>query len=218
MIASEEFSTKEKDSLIVAVLEHVPFDGWSDTALVAAANQTDFGVNSARRLFSRGGPSMIEYYSSWADRGMVDSVMAHSIQDLGIRRKVGHIVRTRFEGNEKYREAIRRALACLALPQNTLLSIKCLYKTVDSVWFLVGDKSTDFNFYTKRALLAGVYSATLLYWLEDESNGQNDTWNFLNRRLDDVIRFGSLRKNIQGIIPDHNSTFSMFGRFFKSPY
>ena len=68
------------------MLEHVPFDGWSDVALVAAANQTEFGVNAARRVFNRGGPSMIEYYSSWADQSMINGVMANDIQDLGVRR------------------------------------------------------------------------------------------------------------------------------------
>ncbi len=156
---------------------------------------------------------MIEYYSSWADQSMINGVMANDIQDLGVRRKVSHIIRTRLEQNEKYRDAILRALACLALPQNTLLSMKCLYRTVDTVWFLVGDKSTDYNFYTKRTLLAGVYAATLLYWLEDESDAYEDTWSFLNRRLDDIINFARLPKTVQGIFPNPSSLFSMFRRF-----
>ena len=204
MAVSNKFFDKDKDSLILAVLEHAPFDGWSDDTLVTAANQIGFGVNTARRIFNKSGPSMIEYYSSWADRRMIESVKAHSINELGVRRRVGHIVRTRFEQNERYREAIRRALACLALPQNAILSMKCLYRTVDSIWFLVGDKSTDYNFYTKRTLLAGVYGATLLYWLDDMSEEYQETWEFLDRRLDGIIRVGRFQKVIRGIFPDHN--------------
>jgi ubiquinone biosynthesis protein COQ9 len=87
-----------------------------------------------------------------------------------------------------HREAVRRALGLLALPHNAPVAATTLWRTVDAIWYAAGDTATDFNYYTKRGLLAGVYSATVLYWLEDRSEGLADTWTFLDRRIGDVMR------------------------------
>jgi ubiquinone biosynthesis protein COQ9 len=92
---------------------------------------------------------------------------------------------------------VRRALALLSLPFNAGLALKLLYKTVDAMWYAAGDTSTDFNFYTKRATLAGVYSSTLLYWLADRSPGSEATWDFLDRRIDDVMKIEKLKSRVK---------------------
>jgi ubiquinone biosynthesis protein COQ9 len=190
-----------RDKLLVAALGHVAFDGWGEKALLTAAEETGIGADAARRAFPRGVASLIEYHSAWADRRMAEGLAQEALDGLGVRRRVAAAVRIRLRQNEAYREAIRAAVAHLALPHNGLLSLKCLYRTVDTVWFAVGDKSTDFNFYSKRALLASAYGATLLYWLDDQSEGREQSWAFLDRRLEDVVRIGRIRGNIERILP-----------------
>src|SRR4029077_14179482 len=99
------------------------------------------------------------------------------------------------------REAARRALALLALPLNAGLGLKLLYRTVDAMWYAAGDTSADFNFYTKRAILAGVYSSTLLYWLNDRAEGSEATWSFLDRRIDDVMKFEKFKDRVRNWQP-----------------
>ena len=94
-------------------------------------------------------------------------------------------------------EATRRALALLSLPFHAGRGLKLLYRTVDAMWYAAGDTSTDFNFYTKRATLAGVYSSTLLYWLSDRSPGGEATWAFLDRRIDDVMKIEKLKSQVR---------------------
>ena len=128
-------------------------------------------------------------------------------------------VRSRLERVQPHREAVRRGLAALALPQNTPLALKSLYRTVDAVWYGIGDTSTDWNFYSKRAILAGVYGATLLYWLDDRSEGQARTWDFLARRLDDAIAvpraLGQRVDRLRKLLSDAPSPFRRFDRAFR---
>jgi ubiquinone biosynthesis protein COQ9 len=119
---------------------------------------------------------------------MMAAMEEANVAAMRTRDRVAFAVRVRLEANTAHREAIRRALAILALPTNAPVSIAALYRTVDAVWYGAGDTSVDFNFYTKRGLLAGVYMATLVHWLDDASEGQEKTWTFLERRLDDVLK------------------------------
>jgi ubiquinone biosynthesis protein COQ9 len=105
-----------------------------------------------------------------------------------VREKAAKAIRLRLEANFRNREAIRTALTALLMPQNAGLAARLLYKTVDAIWYAIGDRSTDFNFYTKRGLLAGVYTATLFYWLNDKSEGAAATWTFLDRRIAEVMK------------------------------
>jgi len=119
------------------------------------------------------------------------------VANLKIRDRIKSAVRIRLERHAGEREAARRALALLSLPFNTPLALRLLYKTVDAMWYAAGDTSTDFNFYTKRATLAGVYSSTLLYWLADRSPGSEATWGFLDRRIDDVMKIEKLKSQVK---------------------
>ena len=119
------------------------------------------------------------------------------VAGLKMRERIKGAVRIRLERHAGEREAVRRALALLSLPFNAGLALKLLYKTVDAMWYAAGDTSTDFNFYTKRATLAGVYSSTLLYWLNDRSPGSEATWGFLDRRIDDVMKIEKLKAQVR---------------------
>jgi ubiquinone biosynthesis protein COQ9 len=187
--------------LLDATLNHVPFDGWTLTALQRAAADLDLDAATAVNAFPGGAAELIAFHSEEADRRMLDELQPLDLPAMRVRDRIAAAVRLRLEQNAEHREAIRRALAFLALPQNGPLGLKCLYRTVDAMWYAAGDTSTDYNFYTKRLLLSGVYSSTLLFWLNDESEGSAETWAFLSRRIDEVLKIGgNLGKGVKTLL------------------
>ena len=176
-----------RDQVIEAILPDVPFDGWSGAVLTAAARRLGIDDGEIAVLFPRGGRDAVAGFSHWADRRMSDALAAMDVPAMKVRERIAAAVEARLAVLEPHREAVRRALALLALPQNLGLGAKLLYDTVDAMWYAAGDTATDFNFYTKRGLLAGVYAATTLYWLDDRSPQAEATRAFLERRLADVM-------------------------------
>src|SRR6185369_12054775 len=134
--------------------------------------------------------------SERADERTVEGLENAGVAALKIRERIKLAVRFRIENTVGGKESVRRGLALLALPLNSPLGLKLLYRTVDAIWYAAGDTSTDFNFYTKRATLAGVFSSTLLYWLNDRSEGNEATWSFLDRRIDNVMRFEKWKADV----------------------
>src|SRR5271167_4949274 len=170
---------KARDQLLLATLPNVPFDGWSIAALREAARGLGISEAEAMALFPRI-VDCVEWFSRWADREMLARIEGAEFQQLKVRERVAGAVRARLAVLEPHREAARRGLVVLALPVNAPLGMRLLYDTVDAIWYAAGDTATDFNFYTKRALLAGVYGATMLYWLDDRSPDSIDTHDFLD--------------------------------------
>ena len=179
---------QQRDRLIEAMLPHVPFDGWTMDALIMAAQDLEIDVAEARRHFAGGQRDLIAWHSSMADRRMLLALQDMDLPGMKIRERIRTGVLTRLSQNEEHKDAIRKALSFLTLPTNAVLASKLLYRTVDDIWFAAGDNATDWNFYTKRGLLAGVYSSTLLFWLSDQSEGHKDTEAFLDRRIDNVMQ------------------------------
>jgi ubiquinone biosynthesis protein COQ9 len=186
----------QRATLIEAMLPDVPFDGWSRATLRAAARRIGMPVAEALALFPAGPADFAACFSRWADRRTLDRLERMPLDQLRVPERVALAVNTRLEIVEPWREAVRRALTILALPQNAPLAMRLLYETVDGIWYAAGDSATDFSFYTKRATLAAVYAATLLYWLEDRAAGSADTRAFLDRRLAGVARFGEARQRL----------------------
>ena len=182
-----------RDQLLDAALEHVPFDGWSQTALDAAAKDLGLDPEIARSAFPSGPIALIEYHAARADRLLEQALKEAGLEAMRIRERIAHAVRLRLEQNAEHREAIRAALPVLAQPRHGPHALRSLYCTVDTIWFAIGDRATDFSFYTKRALLAGVYLSTLLYWLNDGSENTQESWAFLDRRIADVMRIQKMR-------------------------
>jgi ubiquinone biosynthesis protein COQ9 len=187
----------QRAALIEAMLPEVPFDGWSRAALRSAARRIGVPAVEGLALFPHGPADFAACFSRWADSRMLDRLERLPLDQLRVPERVALAVNTRLEIVEPWREAVRRALTVLALAQNARLAMRLLYETVDGIWYAAGDSATDFSFYTKRATLAGVYAATLLFWLEDRSAGSADTRAFLDRRLADVARFGEARHSLQ---------------------
>lgn len=176
-----------KDALLAAILPDVPFDGWTAAALARAAERVGLDPAELRSLCPGGPRDLIAWFSHWADRETLRALEVRDLSELKVHERIATGVEARLAVLAPHREAVRRSLALLSAPQNLALGAKLLYDAVDAIWYAAGDTSTDFNFYTKRALLAGVYAATTLYWLDDRSPGSTDTLAFLDRRLRDVL-------------------------------
>jgi ubiquinone biosynthesis protein COQ9 len=197
MIAPPE-RLPERDAAILGMLPHVPFDGWSKRALRAGVRAAGMPADEADMLFPLGTVDMIETFCDLADRRMEEAAKALPAAKPGAR--VRAVIALRLEQNRLYKEAVRRALAVLALPQNTRAAAACTARTVDAIWHAAGDRSADFSWYTKRAILAAVYSATVLYWLRDTSMDDAATLAFLDRRLAGVSRVTRLRRRAEGLL------------------
>lgn len=183
-------SEESRIQLLEAALPHVAFDGWSLKALQAGARDLELDPVDAQNLFPGGVAELIEAFSAHIDHQMMVGLEARDLPAMKVRERISAAVQLRLELLEPHREAIRRGLTYLAMPQNAQLGLTCLYKTVDAMWFAAGDRATDYNFYSKRLLLAGVYSSTLLFWLNDRSEGYVDSWAFLDRRISEVLKVG----------------------------
>ncbi|MBL8671231.1 MAG: COQ9 family protein [Alphaproteobacteria bacterium] len=179
-----------RERILSAALLHVAFDGWSARSLRAGAE--DAGADAAHLMmaFPGGVDDAIALFVARADREMTAALEARDLSGLKVRERVALAIRLRLEQAEAHKEAVRLALAHWALPHNAPRALASLCRTVDAIWWTIGDTSVDFNYYTKRGLLAGVYAATLLYWLDDRSDGNAATWAFLDRRIAEVLRVG----------------------------
>ncbi len=184
---SKADAEQKKEVLLLAMLPEVPFDGWARNAMRTAAANAGLDESEVAALFPGGPRDVIAWFSHWADEKTLAEVTASKPRGLKTRERVALGVRTRLDILLPHREAVQRALSLLAMPGNLPLGTRLLYDTVDAIWYGAGDTATDFNFYTKRGLLAGVYVATTLYWLDDRSEGAAATGEFLERRLTEAL-------------------------------
>jgi ubiquinone biosynthesis protein COQ9 len=183
----------ERDAALVVLLDLVPIHGWSIRSLQQAVGEaTDLSL-----LFPGGTPDLIEAYCDLADRDMEQDAANADFDGLGLTKRVRAVIALRLDRQRPNRDAIRRAIAVLSLPSFAPLSARITARTVDSIWFAAGDRSADFSWYTKRAILAAVYAATLLYWLRDYGEDDAATLEFLDRRLAGVGRFGKAKARLE---------------------
>ncbi len=184
--------TDVKTRLLEAAKPHVPFDGWSETTLRLAAAEAGIDRAMVDAVCPRGAVDLALAYHEAGDAAMVDTLQAADLGAMRFRDRVGFAVRTRLDLVED-RELVRRGMTLFALPQHAADGTGALWRTADRIWTALGDTSRDINWYTKRATLSGVYGATVLYWLGDQSEGQARTWEFLDRRIDDVMQIEKVK-------------------------
>jgi ubiquinone biosynthesis protein COQ9 len=189
--------TARKDALLEAMLPDVTFDGWSRVSLHAGAKSLGLDESDMLQLFPEGPGEAALWLDDWADRRMLAALEQMDLPALKVRERVAAAVEARLEVLAPHREAVRRAIALKATPFGAIRAARILYRTVDAIWYAAGDTATDFNFYTKRSLLAAVYGPTILYWLNDRSDGSADTHEFLRRRLADVMKLPQLGQQIR---------------------
>jgi ubiquinone biosynthesis protein COQ9 len=186
-----------KAAVLAAALLRVPAEGFSDAVLKAAAAEAGVEARDIPRLFPDGALSLVEAMSDAADNEMQARLAKTKLAQMKVRERIAKAVKTRIDILRSNKDAARRAAAFLTLPPHAAKGATLLYRTVDAMWRAAGDTSTDFNFYSKRAILAGVYSATLLRWFTDDGEDEAETDAFLARRIDDVMRFEKLKSQIR---------------------
>ena len=175
-------------AIIAAALVHIPFDGWTSEALVAGAAEAGFTADDVARLFPGGAVDAVVMHSALADAAMIEAFEAMADKPDRVHLMIREMILIRLDQVAAHKEAVRRGLTLLAVPANALASARALYATVDAMWRAAGQRDTDISFYTKRATLAAVYSATLLAWIADTSGERAVIEGFLDRRLQDVAR------------------------------
>ncbi len=195
MLGTMPAESSPRDPILLATLNHVAFDGWSDAALAAGAREAGADPDLVRILFRGGLRDLAAAFSDWADRSMIAAIEADAIPlaDRRVRERIEALTFARFTVLAPYREAARAVLGFLALPSNADLALTLTARTADAIWRPAGDRATDFSYYTKRGLLGSVLVATTLYWLDDRSEGSEATRRFLNARIDNVIALQALR-------------------------
>ncbi len=181
-----------KDRIIGTALPAIPFEGWTLDALKAAAIESGYDSAMVRAVFPGGIADAVSHFACMADRAMAEAYKAADTHGLKVREKIAHAVWARFEYLAQHKEAERLAVAFWMRPMRKFAAAKIVWTTADMIWTLAGDTATDYNRYTKRALLSGILTATTLYWLNDESRGHKDSRAFLDRRIDNALAIGRI--------------------------
>ncbi len=202
----------EKRAILAIAIDNAPFDGWGDKALARAARQAGYDDIMAARAFPEGSRDLLDFYLSEADRLMIEGCAELDLAGMKIRERITAIIRLRLDQAGPHREAVRRALAKIALPGHAPLAIRRLGRTMDAIWRLAGDNATDFNWYTKRGLLSAVYLSTLLFWLNDESEDFQESWAFLDRRIGGVMKIQQRKFKRDGRRRKLPSPWELLGR------
>jgi ubiquinone biosynthesis protein COQ9 len=188
---------KASTEIISHALPLIPFDGWNIQTLGKAAIKAGYKKTDVVRVFSGGAIEAVDAYSRMADNQMLEALSHYHLDNMKIRTRIATAVRLRLELQTPNREAIRRAVAMHSLPFYAHRGLRALYETVDNIWYGIDDSSTDFNFYSKRLTLAAVYSSTLLVWLDDDSIGQEYSWTFLDRRIENVMKIEKTKHQVR---------------------
>ncbi len=184
------------ERLLDAALAHVPFDGWSETSFRAAIADSGVTDGLARALYPRGGVDLALAYHRRGDRLMQERLAETDLAALRYRDRVATAIRVRLEVVDD-KEAVRRGSTLFALPMHAADGARAIWGTADAIWTALGDTSRDLNWYSKRVTLSAVYSATVLYWLGDDSIGHQSTWDFVDRRIEDVMKIEKLKASVR---------------------
>jgi ubiquinone biosynthesis protein COQ9 len=175
--------------LAPGIAANAAFDGWSDAARDMAAQAEGIDTDIAALAFKDGPVDMIDAWFAHIDGVMLAVVPPERLALMKVREKITALVEARLDATSIDRESLRRAVAILALPQNLAKATRLGWRTVDTIWRAAGDVATDYNYYTKRTILLGVYASTITVFLDDESEGLADTRAFLRRRIDGIMQF-----------------------------
>jgi ubiquinone biosynthesis protein COQ9 len=199
-------------ALAPAIADAAVFDGWSDAALVSAAEMDGVDPDVARLAFPGGAMDMIAAWVANIDLTMAEAMPPSALAAMKIRERIRSLIETRLAAVAGREEALRRALAIMAMPQNVARAGKLGWASADAMWRLAGDTATDYNHYTKRAILASIYGATLAVFVNDESEGKAETRAFLDRRIDGIMRFEKFKAQVLRPSEERFSVARFLGR------
>ena len=199
-------------TLAAELPHHAGFDGWTPLALEAAAVATGIDPAIARLAFPGGAVDLIDAWFAHVDAAMLADLPPETLASMKIRARITALVQARLDLVAVDIEALRRALAVLALPQNLPRAARLNWRAADVMWRAAGDTATDFNHYSKRAILGGVYAATVVAMLADESEDRADTRAFLGRRIEGIMRFEKVKARFSHSAPERISLARFLGR------
>jgi len=189
----------------MATLSQVPLTGWTRKTIQEAAILTNLDNMEADILFPNGCREIIRYWFQMADRLMIDDINEDNFYRLRVRDKITLTIRKRLDRWKSYRPAVKKTVALSFFPGYAEDIFSGLTTTADLIWKNAGDRSTDFNYYTKRSLLVAVYTSTFFYWLQDDSKNLNNTWEFLDRRISEVLSLPKFGKGLKNFYRHHKS-------------
>jgi ubiquinone biosynthesis protein COQ9 len=220
--ATKTDDDEHRRAVLEALLNEAAFEGFTEVTLKRAGRQAGLDDKALadglmHRLFPRGVQDALAFWSEEEDLRMAESFQSQDATPHGLTGKIRWLIKDRIEGLDWNREAARRAAATLALPQNAGLGAKLVWQTADRMWRTVGDKSTDFNWYTKRTSLSVIYGSTLSHWFQNEGDAAASdpyarTWAFLDARLDDLMRFEKAKGQAMKAAPDPAAIVGFLGR------
>jgi len=199
-------------ALAPSLAANAAFDGWNQRALDATADGMGVDRDVARLAFSDGPLAMIDAWFAHIDRAMLDELSPETLAGMKIRARITALVEARLALLAPYRDALRRALAILAMPQNLARASKLGWRAADAMWRAAGDTATDYNHYTKRMTLGSVYAATIAVFVQDESEEWADTRAFLARRIEGIMRFEKAKAGFVGRTTNRPSLSRFIGR------
>ena len=188
----------DKVDLVTKMLNHVPDLGWTWDALYKAAFNSkklkSLTEEELQTLFDNKISNIIGIFNDKLDEEMYVIFNSQNNKNLGVTQTVKALVLSRFRASENRKSIIKTSLFFMAQPGNAYEALNQLMKTSSKIWEIAGDTSTGRNFYSKRLILAGVYSSTLAYWLAKETRSIDESEDFLDKRLDDVKNIGKISK------------------------
>ena len=198
--------------LAPAIAANAGFDGWGDAALVLAAQAEGVDADIARLAFPSGAIDMIDAWFGAVDAAMAAAVPPERLAAMKVRERITALVEARLALVAPQRESLRRALAILAMPGHLVHAAKLGWRAADLMWRAAGDTATDYNHYSKRTILAGVYAATITVLVDDDSEGHADTLAFLGRRIEGIMRFEKTKARLLGRTTHRPSLSRFIGR------
>lgn len=181
-----------KDTILLRMLEDVPFDGWTLKGAELAAQELGYEDGTVRALFPAGVSDVLVHFSDYADRAMLAAMDSHDLGAMRIRERIRSHILARLDVLAAHKEAVGLSLAYWKFPARQGSATKMLWRTADRIWSASGDHSTDYNRYTKRLFLSGVLGSTVMVWLRDESADHQKTKAFLDNRIENVMQFGKI--------------------------
>lgn len=212
MMDEAETLDELRRQLAPAIADAAAFDGWSCQAVEYAAQMAGVDRELARYAFRDGAMAMIAAWVDNVDTQMIASTPAASLVGLPVRERIRRLVMARLDAIAGREEALTRALSIMAMPQNLIAASRLGWRSADHMWRLAGDTATDYNHYTKRAILAGIYAATLSVFARDDSEGKAETRDFLDRRIDGIIRFEKTKAQVLRAPDERFSVTRFLGR------
>jgi ubiquinone biosynthesis protein COQ9 len=199
-----------RQRILLATLPNVAFDGWTRGAVRAGLKGEGLVPDTFETVFPGGMAELAAYFSSQADQAMAEEMAGLDLAEQSFEQRIGRAIIARIGFVEPHREAVRRLLAYLALSGNATLAAKSLARTADAMCHAAGDGSTDFNYYTRRAMVVGMQAATMLYWLADPPGDLAETVDFVERRFRRLAAAGRTRREIGrrlGLLPSPSRLF-----------